>query len=106
MIDAFDEGRGLDEAVDYATATTGKAIIFTATTMVASTIFWWFSHLKFQAEMGFLLALLMVFNTFGGLVIVPAWMKIIRPRFLLRRRTEPAGPPRGRLAVRWSRPGE
>src|SRR5206468_408532 len=72
MIDAFDEGRGLDEAVDYATATTGKAIIFTATTMVASTIFWWFSHLKFQAEMGFLLALLMVFNTFGGLVIVPA----------------------------------
>src|SRR5437870_4690575 len=87
MIDAFDEGRTLDEAVDYATATTGKAIIFTATTMVASTIFWWFSDLKFQAEMGLLLALLMVFNTFGGLVIVPAWMKIIRPRFLLRRRT-------------------
>ena len=87
MIDAFDEGRTLDEAVDYATATTGKAIIFTATTMVASTIFWWFSDLKFQAEMGLLLALLMLFNTFGGLVIVPAWMKIIRPRFLLRRRT-------------------
>jgi uncharacterized protein len=99
MIDAFDEGRRLDEAVDYATATTGKAIIFTATTMVASTIFWWFSHLKFQAEMGLLLALLMVFNTFGGLVIVPAWMKIIRPRFLLSRRTEPAGPTRERLAV-------
>jgi uncharacterized protein len=90
MIDAFDEGRGLDEAVDYATATTGKAIIFTATTMVASTIFWWFSDLKFQAEMGLLLALLMVFNTFGGLVIVPAWMKIIRPGFLLRRRAAPA----------------
>jgi predicted RND superfamily exporter protein len=87
MIDAFDEGRTLDGAVDYATATTGKAIIFTATTMVASTIFWWFSDLKFQAEMGLLLALLMLFNTFGGLVIVPAWMKIIRPRFLLRRRT-------------------
>jgi len=87
MIDAFDEGRTLDEAVVYATATTGKAIIFTATTMVASTIFWWFSDLKFQAEMGLLLALLMLFNTFGGLVIVPAWMKIIRPHFLLRRRT-------------------
>jgi uncharacterized protein len=86
MIDAFDEGRDLDEAVDYATATTGKAIIFTASTMVAGAIFWWFSDLKFQAEMGFLLALLMVFNTFGGLVIVPAWMKIIRPRFLLKRR--------------------
>ncbi len=99
MIDAFDEGRTLDEAVDYATATTGKAIIFTATTMVASTIFWWFSDLKFQAEMGLLLALLMLFNTFGGLVIVPAWMKIVRPRFLLRRRSNGSEREPVRLAV-------
>ena len=99
MIDAFDEGRNLEEAVDYATATTGKAIIFTATTMVAGTIFWWFSNLKFQAEMGFLLALLMVFNTIGGLVIVPAWMKIIRPRFLLKRRATAEDRPPVRLAV-------
>jgi predicted RND superfamily exporter protein len=85
MIDAYDEVGKLDEAVDYATATTGKAIIFTASTMVAGTIFWWFSALKFQAEMGFLLALLMAFNTFGGLVIVPAFVKVIRPAFLLNR---------------------
>jgi uncharacterized protein len=99
MIDAFDEGRNLDDAVDYATATTGKAIIFTATTMVAGTIFWWFSDLKFQAEMGLLLALLMIFNTFGGLVIVPAWMKIIRPNFLLRRRAGAAEHEPVRVAV-------
>ena len=86
MLDAFDEGRNIEDAVDYATATTGKAIIFTATTMVAGTIFWWFSALKFQAEMGLLLALLMLFNTFGGLVIVPAWVKILNPRFLTERR--------------------
>jgi uncharacterized protein len=99
MIDAFDEGRSLDEAVDYATATTGKAIIFTATTMIAGAIFWWFSDLKFQAEMGFLLALLMIFNTFGGLVIVPAWIKIVQPKFFMRRRaTAPPQEP-ARLAV-------
>jgi len=86
MIDTYDEIGDLDAAVDYATATTGKAIIFTATTMIAGTIFWWFSDLKFQAEMGFLLALLMLFNTFGGLVVVPAFIKVLRPRFLLRRR--------------------
>jgi predicted RND superfamily exporter protein len=85
MIDAAEEGRDLDEAVDYATETTGKAIIFTATTMLAGTLFWWFSDLKFQAEMGLLLALLMVFNTFGGLVLVPAWIKVVRPRFLQKR---------------------
>ena len=88
MIDAVEEGRDIDEAVDYATATTGKAIIFTATTMLAGTIFWWFSNLKFQAEMGLLLALLMVFNTFGGLVLVPAWVKVVRPRFLSARRPD------------------
>ena len=36
-------------------------------------------------ELGLLLALLMIFNTFGGLVLVPAWMKIIRPNFLVNR---------------------
>jgi hypothetical protein len=86
MIDTYDEIGDLDPAIDYATATTGKAIIFTATTMIAGTIFWWFSELKFQAEMGFLLALLMIFNTFGGLVLVPAIIKVLKPRFLLRRR--------------------
>jgi hypothetical protein len=85
MIDAYDEVGKLDEAVDYATATTGKAIIFTASTMIAGTVFWWFSALKFQAEMGFLLALLMAFNTFGGLVVVPAFVKVIRPAFLVNR---------------------
>jgi predicted RND superfamily exporter protein len=99
MIDAYDEGRTLDEAVDYATATTGKAIIFTASTMIAGAIFWWFSDLKFQAEMGLLLALLMAFNTFGGLVIVPAWIKIIRPRFFLKRRAATVERPPVRLAV-------
>lgn len=82
MIDAYAEVGQLDEAVDYATATTGKAIIFTASTMIAGTVFWWFSDLKFQAEMGLLLALLMAFNTFGGLVVVPAFVKVLRPGFL------------------------
>ena len=86
MLDCFDEGRDIDDAVDYATATTGKAIIFTATTMFAGTVFWFFSSLKFQAEMGILLALLMSLNTFGGLVVVPSLVKIIRPSFLLKRR--------------------
>ena len=86
MLDTFDEGRDVDDAVDYATATTGRAIIFTASTMFAATIFWWFSSLKFQAEMGLLLSLLMFFNTVGGLIVVPALVKVMRPKFLLQRR--------------------
>ena len=63
------------------------------------TIFWWFSDLKFQAEMGLLLALLMVFNTFGGLVLVPAWMKVIRPRFLTKRGAGTSSSEPAQLAV-------
>jgi predicted RND superfamily exporter protein len=92
MIDTYDEIGKLDEAVDYATATTGKAIIFTATTMVAGTIFFWLADLKFQAEMGFLLALLMTFNTLGGLVVVPAFVKALRPGFLVNRKPKIAAP--------------
>ena len=85
MIDAYDEMGDLDEAVDYATATTGKAIIFTGTTMIAGTGFFYLSDLKFLAEMGLLLSLLMTFNKFGALIAVPALVKAIRPSFLLNR---------------------
>ena len=85
MIDFVDEGRDLDDAVDHATATTGKAIIFTGTTMIAGTGFFYLSDLKFLAEMGLLLTLLMTFNKFGALIVVPALVKVIRPSFLLGR---------------------
>ncbi len=100
IMDCFHAGRDVDDAVDYATATTGKAIIFTATTMFAGTIFWFFSSLKFQAQMGVLLALLMILNTFGGLIVVPALVKIIRPKFLLKVRDEA----RARLAAEGKSP--
>jgi predicted RND superfamily exporter protein len=85
MVDAFDEVGVLDEAVDYATATTGKAIVFTGTTMMAGTAFFWLSDLKFLAEMGLLLSLLMMFNKFGALIVVPAFVKVLRPSFLVNR---------------------
>jgi predicted RND superfamily exporter protein len=98
MVDLADEGASLDEAVDGATATTGKAIIFTATTMIVGAVFWWFSDLKFQAEMGFLLALLMGFNTFGGLVLVPAWIKVVQPKYLTQRGPAAVEPSRSAVA--------
>jgi predicted RND superfamily exporter protein len=86
MIDCYDEVHNLDEAIDYATATTGKAIIFTGTTMIAGTGFFWLSDLKFLAEMGLLLTLLMTFNKFGALIAVPALVKVLKPRWLLDRK--------------------
>ncbi len=52
--------------------TTGSAIWLTATTMVVSVGIWYvLSDLRFQAEMGLLLALIMAVNLVGALVLVP-----------------------------------
>ena len=53
--------------------------------MIAGTGFFWLSDLKFLAEMGLLLTLLMTFNKFGALIVVPALVKVIRPAFLVNR---------------------
>ncbi len=95
MIDAYKEVGDLDEAIDYATATTGKAIIFTGTTMIAGTFFFWLSDLKFLAEMGLLLSLLMTFNKFGALIAVPAFVKVMRPQFILDKRLNSAAAEEG-----------
>ncbi len=63
--------------------TTGKAIFFTATTMVLGVLFWYFlSSMKFQAEMGLLLAIIMFLNMVGALVIIPMLLYIFKPKFL------------------------
>jgi predicted RND superfamily exporter protein len=61
--------------------TTGKAISFTATTLVAGVIFWVFLDLKFQAEMGLLLGLLMLLNMVAALTIIPSLVQILKPGF-------------------------
>ena len=63
--------------------TTGKAIFFTATAMISGVIFWYFlSQLKFQAEMGLLLAIIMLVNMIGALVLIPSLIYIFKPKFL------------------------
>lgn len=66
-----------------AVKTTGKAIFFTATTMIAGVIFWYLlSSLRFQAEMGLLLGIIMFINMLGALLLIPAMVYVFKPKFL------------------------
>ena len=67
-----------------AVETTGKAIIFTATTLVAGVVFWAFVNLKFQSEMGLLLGLLMLLNMINALVFIPSLVALFKPSFVMR----------------------
>ena len=63
--------------------TTGKAIFFTATTMVVGIILWYFmSSLRFQAEMGLLLSAVMIAHVILALFFQSAFMLILQPKFI------------------------
>jgi hypothetical protein len=69
-----------DEAIRRAIRTTGMAVCFTATTLIAGIFAWSFSDLRFQAEMAQLLTILMAVNLLGGIFLVPACFSIVRPK--------------------------
>ena len=63
--------------------TTGKAIFFTATTMVVGIILWYFmSSLRFQAEMGLLLSAVMMAHVILALFFQAAFMRLLQPKFI------------------------
>jgi predicted RND superfamily exporter protein len=65
---------GLKFAEAYARALreVGGAVMFTATTMSLGVATWYFSSLKFQADMGVLLAYMFFVNMLGAIFLMPA----------------------------------
>lgn len=73
-------GRSLQDAYVIALKQRGTASVFTAVTMTISVITWTFSALKFQADMGILLAFMFLVNMIGAIFLLPAlaaWL--VRP---------------------------
>jgi predicted RND superfamily exporter protein len=67
-----DGGLTLKDAFVEALKQRGTASIFTAVTMTISVATWIFSALKFQADMGILLAFMFLVNAFGAILLLPA----------------------------------
>jgi predicted RND superfamily exporter protein len=67
-----DMALGLKDAFEEALKQRGTASVFTAVTMTISVATWMFSALKFQADMGLLLAFMFLVNMFGAILLLPA----------------------------------
>jgi predicted RND superfamily exporter protein len=83
MAHAQDQGLDLPAAFLEALRQRGTAIGFTAATMAISVGTWAFSALKFQADMGVLLAFMFVVNMLGAIMLLPAlaaWLGLDRHR--------------------------
>jgi len=74
----------LNDSVREALVTSGKAVTFTAVTMVISTVFWMSSHIRFNAEMGLLLAIWMGISYVGSQTLTPVLIVLFKPGFILR----------------------
>jgi len=66
------DGLSLKDAYLEALKQRGTASLFTAITMTISVGTWYFSALKFQADMGILLAFMFLVNVFGAILLAPA----------------------------------
>ena len=74
----------LADSVREALETSGKAVTFTAVTMVISTVFWMTSNIRFNAEMGLLLAIWMGISYVGSQTLTPVLIVLFKPRFITR----------------------
>jgi hypothetical protein len=61
----------------------GKGVFITAVTVIVPIILWpIMADLKFQAEMGLLLAFIMFFDMLGALFFLPAAVNLFKPKFI------------------------
>jgi predicted RND superfamily exporter protein len=70
----------LQKALTTTLITTGKAITFTALTVALGVVFWAFSSIRFQADMGLLLTIVTFFHLIGTLILLAALILVIKPK--------------------------
>ncbi|MBU1055510.1 MAG: MMPL family transporter [Proteobacteria bacterium] len=70
---------GITEAV----RTAGNAITITALLIIVGVIFWAISDIKFQADMGLLLAVVTCFHLLCTLFLLPVIIRIIKPKSIM-----------------------
>jgi predicted RND superfamily exporter protein len=72
-----------DRAIEEALMTTGRAVMFTGTTLMASVVFWIWFPMQFQSQMAILLTLLLFLHIVGALAFIPGMVSLLKPRFPL-----------------------
>ncbi len=70
-------GMSLAEAYGRTLRFTGKVVVLVGVTLAAGVITWALSPIKFQADMGILLAFMFLWNMVGAVVLIPALSHVL-----------------------------
>lgn len=93
-------GSSTYRAIHEALHSAGMGVLVTASVLILSTVLWWTSSLRFQAEMGLLMAIWLGISAMSALFVMPSVIYVFRPAFIFGRgqapvlselRTAPAG---------------
>ncbi|MCY1534237.1 efflux transporter, putative, hydrophobe/amphiphile efflux-3 family [compost metagenome] len=71
------QGMALSQAYYLALLSTGKVVILTGVTLGIAVATWALSPIKFQADMGILLAFMFIWNMLGALILTPALARFL-----------------------------
>lgn len=74
--------RPLAQAVEASLLSAGRGVLVTAATLITSVVLWYASSIRFQAEMGLLMALWLTISAASSLLLMPALVVILKPRFV------------------------
>lgn len=81
-----DPNRTIEDALIRTIQTYGKSIIYIAGTLVLGLLVWVLSPLKFQAQMGLMLAVILFLNCLGAIFLVPVLTLLFKPKFLMNKK--------------------
>jgi predicted RND superfamily exporter protein len=78
-------GATLSEAYHRTLLFTGKVVLLTGFTLAAGVVTWVFAPIKFQADMGLLLAFMFLLNMLGAMILLPSLAYFLLPLRLFER---------------------
>jgi len=73
----------IQQATVTALTTTGKAVFYTATSVVLGMVVFFFSPLKFQCELGTMIGLIIFLNGIGAIALMSPIIFLIKPKFII-----------------------
>jgi predicted RND superfamily exporter protein len=85
-IEEYPYRKDWEETIMLAVRTSGKAVVYTGLTMVLPILVWFvISDLKFQAQMGLFLAMILSVNVVLAITLHPLMLSVIKPKFITRK---------------------
>lgn len=78
----------LKAAITASLMSAGKGVLITSATLTACVVLWFGSSLRFQADMGILMAIWLGISSLSALILMPTMVYVLKPDFVLKAQKE------------------